>query len=101
LDGKHQPEWQRKYLPWFGVSSSTVFPSIRVACRASTDPLGTLGAENTILNGGGAQTGADGWGDYTSMATNPADNTTFVYTNMIYRSSSSANWSTQIGSFLP
>jgi hypothetical protein len=85
----------------YSVSSSTLFPSVRVACRASTDPLGTLGAENTIINGGGAQTGANRWGDYSSMAVDPADNTTFIYTNMVYRSSSSANWSTQIGSFTP
>ena len=85
----------------YSVSSSTLFPSIRIACRAPTDPLGTLGAENTVINGGGAQTGAAHWGDYTSMATDPADNVTFIYTNMVYRSTSSASWSTQIASFQP
>jgi hypothetical protein len=84
----------------YSVSSSTIFPSIRFTCRVPTDPLGTMESESTILNGGGAQTGASRWGDYTSMATNPADDLTFVYTNEIYRSSSSANWSTQIASFL-
>lgn len=83
----------------YSVSSSTMFPSIRFTCRLPTDPPGTMEAESTILNGGGAQTGASRWGDYTSMATNPLDDLTFVYTNEIYRSSSSFNWSTQIASF--
>jgi hypothetical protein len=83
----------------YSVSSSSMFPAIRFTGRLPTDPLGTMEAESTIINGGGAQTGASRWGDYTSMATDPADNITFVYTNEVYRSTSSTNWATEISSF--
>jgi hypothetical protein len=83
----------------YSVSGSSMFPGIRFTGRLATDPLGTMEAESTIINGGGAQTGASRWGDYTSMATDPADNVTFMYTNEVYRSSSSTGWSTEIATF--
>ena len=83
----------------YSASSSTVFPSIRYTGRVPTDTLGTLQAENTIVSGGGSQVNVSRWGDYTSMAIDPADDCTFFYTNEYLKASGSFNWSTEIASF--
>lgn len=84
----------------YSVSSSSVHPSIRYTGRAPTDPLGTLGAENTILTGGGSQTtGLSRWGDYSAMTIDPVDDCTFFYTNEYQKANGTFNWSTQIASF--
>ena len=84
----------------YSASSSTVKPSIRYTGRASTDPLGTLQAENSILTGGGSQTGGlTRWGDYSAMTVDPTDDCTFFYTNEYLKANGSFNWSTQIASF--
>src|SRR5216683_7003745 len=86
----------------YSVSSSTMFPAIRFTGRFPTDPLGTLEAEDTIIAGGGSQSGCffcNRWGDYTSMAIDPTDDVTFVYTNEYYPTTSAGNWSTRIASF--
>ena len=86
----------------YSVSSSGMFPAIRFTGRVSSDPLGTMEAENVIIAGGGSQQGcpvdAQRWGDYTSMAIDPSDDATFVYANEYYRSTG-CNWSTRIASF--
>jgi len=84
----------------YSASSSSLFPGIRYAIRVPTDPAGTLEAENTILTGGGSQTGSlHRWGDYSAMTIDPTDDCTFFYTNEYEKSSGSFNWSTRIGSF--
>jgi hypothetical protein len=84
----------------YSASSASVFPSIRYTGRVPTDPAGTLGAENTITAGGGAQTGnLHRWGDYSAMALDPGNDCTFFYTNEYLKSSGSFNWSTWIASF--
>ena len=84
----------------YSASSSSLFPGIRYAIRVPTDPAGTLESENTILTGGGSQTGSlHRWGDYSAMTIDPTDDCTFFYTNEYEKSSGSFNWSTRIGSF--
>jgi len=84
----------------YSVSSSSVFPSIRYSGRVPSDPAGTLEAENSILVGGGSQTGnLNRWGDYSSMSVDPVDDCTFWFTTEYLKTSGSFNWSTQIASF--
>jgi hypothetical protein len=83
----------------YSASSSTLFPSIRYTARVPSDPAGTMEAENVLQTGGGSQTGASRWGDYSALRIDPSDDCTFWYTNEYYPVSSSVGWATAIGSF--
>ena len=84
----------------YSVSSSTINPAIRYTGRLASDPLGTMQAESSIIEGTGAQTGSlHRWGDYSAMTLDPTDDCTFWYTNEYLQSSGTFNWSTRIGSF--
>lgn len=86
----------------YSLSSSTIFPSIAFTGQGQGDNSGVMESESTIINGGGAQTGfpnANRWGDYSSMAIDPTDDATFVYTNQYFPTTSAGNWSTRIASF--
>lgn len=84
----------------YTVSSASMFPSIRITGRAEGAPLGMLNAaEQTLINGGGSQTGSSRWGDYSMMAVDPSDNKTFWFTHEYLSETSSASWNTHIGSF--
>jgi len=84
----------------FSLSGKSMFPSIRYTGRLSGDTPGemTLG-EAPVIGGTGSQTGASRWGDYSMMAVDPADDSTFWYTQEYYQSSSGTGWQTRIGSF--
>lgn len=84
----------------YSSSSTTVYPSIRYTGRLVTDSLGTLQAENSILNGGGSQTSnLSRWGDYSAMTVDPVDDCTFWYTTQYQKTNGTFNWSTRIASF--
>ncbi len=84
----------------YSVSSSSIHPAIRYTGRVPTDPLGTMEAEKTIINGTGSQLKhLDRWGDYSSMAIDPVDDCTFWYTNEYLKTSGTFNWNTRIASF--
>ncbi|HEU5437798.1 MAG TPA: carboxypeptidase regulatory-like domain-containing protein [Ktedonobacterales bacterium] len=85
----------------FSVSSSSTFPSIRVAGRLVSDPAGDLSqGETTLIAGGGSQTHpASRWGDYAAMQVDPTDGCTFWFTTEYMPTTSSADWHTRIGSF--
>jgi hypothetical protein len=84
----------------YSVSGTSLFPSIRFATRAPGDAAGTLGAESSIVAGGGSQTGAlSRWGDYSALTVDPVDDCTFWYTTEYLKTSGSYNWSTRIASF--
>jgi hypothetical protein len=83
----------------FTVSSSTIHPAIRYAIRMAGDPPGTFRPEVSIIEPGGSQTGSSRWGDYASMAVDPADDCTFWYTNEYYPANSANQWHTRIGVF--
>jgi len=84
----------------YSVSGSNTFPSIRYAARLATDPPGGLFQGEAVLQaGGGSQTGANRWGDYSMLAVDPVDECTFWYTQEYYATSSARGWRTKIGSF--
>ena len=80
----------------YSESSASQFPSIAVAGRVLTDPLGTLGPEVSVVNGTQSQQSSP-WGGYTSMRIDPTDNCTFFYTSEFYQISSVLpDWSTEL-----
>ncbi len=84
----------------YSVSSGTLYPAIRFTGRYASDPLGVMRPEASIIEGGGSQLGNERWGDYTSMAVDPSDDRTFVYTNEYYAVTNSfADWRTRIAMF--
>jgi hypothetical protein len=99
----------------YSVASPTLYPAIRYAGRLTTDPINTLGQEETsMIEGNGAQThifsdGTDDerWGDYSAM-TLDVDGCTFWYTTEYYPtqianngtpSSGNGDFHTRIGHF--
>ncbi len=84
----------------YNISSSTIIPSIRYAYRGPADPLGTMGNETNALVGLGIQTGSlSRWGDYSTIAVDPVDGCTMVFTTQFQPANGSFNWSTYIHSF--
>ena len=84
----------------YSVSSTSTFPSIRVAGRRKNDPLGELGTEVECHAGTGSQIGsANRWGDYSSMSVDPMDHNTFWYTQEYYEDSGSFDFKTRVCSF--
>jgi hypothetical protein len=82
----------------YSVSSSSVYPSIRVAGRLAGDPLGTLTvAEGTIMAGSGTQTVTQArWGDYSMLAVDSVDGCTFWYANEYLATTGTAPWRTRV-----
>jgi hypothetical protein len=83
----------------YSVSSRTLFPGVRYVTRQASSPLGTMGVEKVLKNGGGSQTGSNRWGDYSGMAVDPATGCQFWYTNQYYAANSAVDWKTIIGAF--
>lgn len=85
----------------YSVSSSSIHPAIRYTGRLATDPLNTLEAENSIIEGLGSQSGSNlnRWGDYSAMTVDPVDDCTFWYTNEYLQTTGAFNWNTRIASF--
>ena len=93
----------------YSLGSEKVFPSIFVAGRRASDPLGRIGGERRLLKGkvpyssfqdnGGMS--PERWGDYTGMTIAP-DGTTFWYVGQYARPNTPnefANWGSFVGSF--
>ena len=84
----------------YSVSGTSLSPGIRFATRAPGDAAGTLGAESSIIAGGGSQTATlSRWGDYSALTVDPVDDCTFWYTTEYLKTSGTFNWSTRIASF--
>ncbi|MEI7037768.1 hypothetical protein [Fulvimonas yonginensis] len=85
----------------YSVSSSTIHPGIRYTGRLATDPLNTLQAETTVIDGLGSQSGSNlnRWGDYSAMTIDPVDDCTFWYTTEYLRNTGAFNWNTRIATF--
>jgi hypothetical protein len=83
----------------YSVSSNTLYPGLRYAFRSASDPLGTMRTEESLVEGGGAQTVTNRWGDYSSMNVDPVDDRTFWFTGEYYKQTGSFDWSTRIGKF--
>jgi hypothetical protein len=83
----------------YSLSSQSVYPSIAVTGRVKSDPLGTMEAEQIIVNGTGSQSDTYyRWGDYSSMAIDAADGCTFWYAQEFYLVTATYDWSTQVAS---
>ena len=86
----------------FGYSKSdaTIHPTLAVTGRLAGDAPGTMGAENAFFEGPGSQPPVVGfWGDYSSMAVDPADDCTFWFTAQYIGESAPFFEYTRIGSF--
>ncbi|HXF69291.1 MAG TPA: hypothetical protein VNK89_05760 [Thermoflexus sp.] len=90
----------------YSVSSTSVYPSIRYACREPGDPPGTLGPEAELQAGSASQTHtASRWGDYSMISIDPVDDCTFWPIHEYYTTSNptgcstSACWHTRFGFF--
>lgn len=86
----------------FSQSSSTTHPGIGYTGRVLTDPLNTMEAAATIFTGAGSQTGSSGanrWGDYSSLVLDPADDCTFWYVNQYIPANGVFNFHTRLASF--
>ncbi|MEI6457120.1 MAG: T9SS type A sorting domain-containing protein, partial [bacterium] len=88
----------------YSIASANLYPSIRYTGRMNGDLPGEMTiAEAGIMNGGGAQTNnwqlPGRWGDYSSMTVDPAQPSTFWYTQEYYSSTASYTWKTRIASF--
>lgn len=79
----------------YNVSSTSVFPGIRYTGRVSTDPPGTMAAEQVIINGTAANSNSR-YGDYSSLNVDPTTECTFWWTGEY---NASGNWSTRIATF--
>ena len=74
-------------------------PAIRYTARLWSDALGTMQTESTLINGTGSQTGSSRWGDYSAMAVDPVNDSTFWYTNEYYPANATTTWKTRVGTF--
>ncbi|MGB1251556.1 MAG: hypothetical protein ACPG8W_13145, partial [Candidatus Promineifilaceae bacterium] len=83
----------------YSVSSNNISPSLRYTMREASDPLGTMGNEQTIIEGGGSQTGNNRWGDYSHLSVDPKDDCSFWFTSEYYDVSATSGWNTRIGVF--
>jgi hypothetical protein len=83
----------------YSVSSATMFPAVRYTARLQSDPLNTLEAETSMIEGTGSEVGSNRWGDYSAMTVDPSDDCTFWYTNQYFPANGDLNWHTRIASF--
>lgn len=84
----------------YNVSSNSVNPSLRITGRLASMPLGTLAAEQTVVNGTGVQSStANRWGDYASISVDPVDDCTFWFAGEYIKTTGSFNWSTRLASY--
>lgn len=78
------------------TDGNSVYPTIAFTGRAKTDPLGTMGPEQVVINGTGSQIDSDNyWGDYYNMGISN-DGCTFVTTGEYYTTNASYDWSTRV-----
>jgi len=79
-------------------NGTAMYPSIFLAGRLATDPLGKLEKEVQVVGGTGSQPQtANRWGDYSSMRID-RDGCTFWYTTEYYKVTQTFDWSTQVAS---
>jgi hypothetical protein len=80
--------------------SGSVKPSIRFTSRDAADPLGTMGQEQSALEGTGVQIkdfyNLTRWGDYSSMSVDPVDGCTMYYTTEYIPANGTFNWQTYV-----
>ena len=82
----------------YNVSSSVTSPGIRYTGRRASDPLGIMTqGDNVAVHGQGFFNAIDNrWGDYSAMAVDPVNDSTFWFTGEF---ASNGEWATQIVAF--
>jgi hypothetical protein len=84
----------------YSKSNSTTKPSIEYVGRIPTDTKGTMESAHLVIAGGGVQQNSfNRWGDYSSMAIDPADDCTFWYAQEYYKTTGSFKFTTRLASF--
>ncbi len=84
----------------YSITSNTVRPSIYYTVHERSDPPGTMQTEAVLQAGGGVQTSAHRWGDYSAMNVDPTDDCTFWMTSEYHDVDDAGySWNTRIGSF--
>ena len=79
----------------YNAANAATFPGLRYTGRTAADPLGTMGAETTLI-AGSASNASNRYGDYASLNVDPYDDCTFWFTGEY---NPAAQWSTRIGTF--
>jgi len=83
----------------YSESSGTMYPSIYVTGRIPGDPTGTMEPEVQLLSPTGlGPNPVANWGDYSTMAIDPADGCSFWYANEYFLNGDS-NWHTRLTKF--
>jgi hypothetical protein len=81
----------------YSVSSSILFPGIRVTGRLRNDVRNFVRGEINVQSGSGSQTAtAQRWGDYSTMQIDPSDDCTFWYTSQYIINTAPADWATRV-----
>ncbi len=82
----------------YSISSSSMYPSINVAGRDPSTPLGQLGGEIVLTAGTGSESASGSrWGDYSSMSLDPSDSCTMWYTAEYFTiPAGGASWHTRL-----
>ncbi len=85
----------------YSRSSSTMNPSIYMTGQtADQSGTGVMNIAETLLHaGGGSQSGASRWGDYSKMAVDPVDGS-FWFTTEYYEATGSFDFNTRISQFI-
>lgn len=80
----------------FSVTGEEKYPSMRYTGRSANAPLGVMNFEEIeVATSTGSQSSYGRWGDYAMMSVDPADDTTFWYTNEYLK----AGWKTRVVAF--
>ena len=82
----------------YTLISDTRFPSTAITGRRATDPLGEMTFAESIIAEGQSWNGSQRWGDYAAMTIDPADQSTFWFTNEY--AGANGGWNTKIASFV-
>jgi hypothetical protein len=83
----------------YSAASTTLYDSIYMTGRTTSDPIGTMENETVLFAGTGSQSGGDRWGDYSSMSIDGADGCTFWYTQEYYAvPAGGSQWQTRMTS---
>jgi hypothetical protein len=84
----------------YNLAGPTTAPSIRVAGRSATDPLGEMTLdEHHLRDGSGSQVASQRWGDYSTMAVDPDDDCTLWYTQEYTDSVGMNVWQTRVAAY--
>jgi hypothetical protein len=57
----------------YNISSSTIFPGIRITGRDTCDALNTMTVPETVVKAGTSKNGSNRYGDYNAMVSDPKD----------------------------